>query len=69
MPKPIIKVWKEFLLICNEKNLMGLVFENMISAYKLENDSSTTNPNPLRNKLLLCWMLSLIDSNTLKTGL
>lgn len=67
VPKPILKVWREFLLICNEKNLVGLLFQSLVNAYKFES-IHTTAVDQLRNKLLLCWIISLIDFNMLKTG-
>lgn len=68
MPKPIINVWKEFLRFCNEKNLIGMLFQNLVNAYKFENGAHVIRADPLRNRLLLCWILTLLDYNITKNG-
>lgn len=68
-PKSFLNIWNQFLSYCNEMNLVGYLFNNLITVYKLEVDNNlvSTHEN-LRNKFLLSWILYLLKFNSFKNG-
>lgn len=67
MPKSFLNIWSKFLVYCNENNLMGFFFKQLIDAYKFEVENVLlSNQENLRNKFLLSWIVYLLRSNSFK---
>ena len=67
IPKSFLNIWTTFLAYCNDNNLIQLIFQNLIDAYKLESAFQYDN-ECLRGKFLLSWIVCLLKFNSYKNG-
>jgi len=67
IPKSFLNIWTTFLAYCNDNNLIQLIFQNLITAYRLE-CTFTFDNDPLREKFLLSWIVCLLKLNSFKNG-
>ena len=70
IPKSFFNIWLEFLMHCNENNLITLFLESLIVAYKTEIENlQCFNLENLRTKFILSWIVCLIRNNSYKNGI
>lgn len=62
LPQAFIKIWNQFLTICNQLNFLSILFKNIVSTYEIEKENK--NGLSLRSKFLLCWIFHLIKLNS-----
>jgi hypothetical protein len=67
IPKSFLNIWNKFLAFCDDNNLIGFLFSNLVNTYKAES-SIFENQENLRNKFLLSWIIYLLKFNSYRNG-
>jgi hypothetical protein len=62
LPQALIKIWSQVLSICNQLNLMTILFKIIVSTYEIEKEYK--NGPSMRSKFLLCWIYYFIKLNS-----
>ena len=82
MPKHFIKIWIPFLTHCNKLNLMSLLFEKLMHAFKSELESTNIfnygrisletvdydTTHSLRMRFIVSWIVYLLKFNSFKSN-
>lgn len=67
IPKSFLTIWTKYLAYCNDNNLIGFLFAQLVSTYKAEACLFDSQEN-LRSKFLLSWIVFLLKFNSHRNG-